>query len=53
MLLYSRTDQWAAALHQFEIGKALLYEELSLPPAAETIALYEVIKARQLPPVAA
>lgn len=53
MLLYARTDQWAAALHQFETGKALLYEEMGLPPAAETVALYEAIKTKQLPPVTA
>jgi DNA-binding SARP family transcriptional activator len=50
MLLYARTDQWAAALHQFEVGKALLHEEMGLPPAAETVALYEAIKTKQLPP---
>jgi DNA-binding SARP family transcriptional activator len=50
MLLYARTGQWAAALHQFEIGRALLYEEMGLPPAAETVALYEAIKTKQLPP---
>jgi DNA-binding SARP family transcriptional activator len=49
MLLYARTDQWTRALHQFEIGKALLYEEMGLPPAAETVALYEAIKTKQLP----
>jgi DNA-binding SARP family transcriptional activator len=50
MLLYARTDRWAAALHQFETWKVLLYEEMGLPPAAETVALYEAIKAKQLPP---
>jgi DNA-binding SARP family transcriptional activator len=52
MLLYARTDQWTAALNQFETGKALLYEEMGMPPAAETVALYEAIKAKQLPPAA-
>ena len=50
MLLYARTGQWTGALHQFEIGKALLYEEMGLPPAAETVALYEAIKTKHLPP---
>jgi DNA-binding SARP family transcriptional activator len=53
MLLYARTNQWAAALHQFETWKALLYEEMGLPPAAETVALYEAIQTKQLPPEAA
>ncbi len=53
MLIYARTGQWAAALRQFETWKALLYEEMGLPPAAETVALYEAIQTKQLPPEAA
>ncbi len=52
MLLYARTDQWAAALQAFEAGKARLYKAMGLPSAAETITLYEAIKAKQLSPTA-
>ncbi|MBN2005137.1 MAG: DUF2791 family P-loop domain-containing protein [Anaerolineae bacterium] len=48
MLLYARTDQWAAALSLFEASKTRLYEDLGLPPAAETITLYEAIKGKHL-----
>jgi serine/threonine protein kinase/predicted ATPase/DNA-binding SARP family transcriptional activator len=48
MQLYAWDDQRAAALRQYEECVRLLDEELGVVPEAETVALYEAIKARQL-----
>ena len=51
MQLYAGSGKMAAALTQYEQCVAVLAEELAVPPAAETVALYEMIKVRQLPPM--
>ncbi len=53
MQLYVWTGQAAAALRQYHECVRALEEELGVSPSAETIALYEVIKAKRvsLPPV--
>ena len=50
MKLYAWAGQQAAALRQYEECVRLLEEELGVEPAPETVALYEAIHARQLPP---
>jgi predicted ATPase/DNA-binding SARP family transcriptional activator len=49
MRLYSHAGQYAAALRQYETCARLLDEELGIEPDPETTALYEQIRARQLP----
>ncbi len=44
--------QQSAALRQYESCRRLLQQELGVPPAAETTALYEQIRARQRQPSA-
>jgi predicted ATPase/DNA-binding SARP family transcriptional activator len=51
MQLYARTGQQAAALRQYAACVRLLQEELHVTPEAETVRLYETIKA-QRPPLA-
>jgi predicted ATPase/DNA-binding SARP family transcriptional activator len=53
MQLYVWTGQAAAALRQYHECVRVLEEELGVSPSAETIALYEAIKANRvsLPPV--
>jgi DNA-binding SARP family transcriptional activator/predicted ATPase/Tfp pilus assembly protein PilF len=45
MLLQARTGQWSAALAQYESCRRTLEKELGVEPAAETILLYERIRA--------
>ena len=45
--LYSLAGQTAAALRQYEEFARLLAEELGAPPAADTTALYEAVKAQR------
>lgn len=52
MQLYAWGDQHSAALRQYEECLRLLDEELGVTPEAETAALYEAIKSRQLSPPA-
>ena len=49
MQLYAWDGQHAAALRQYQECARLLKEELGLEPDPETTALYEAIRARQLP----
>ncbi len=48
MQLYALTGQQTAALRQYETCQQILDEELGVPPAEETTALYEAIKTKQL-----
>lgn len=48
MLLLARDGQRSAALAQFEICRQMLADELEVEPGAETIALYEQIRAGEL-----
>jgi tetratricopeptide (TPR) repeat protein len=48
MCLLTWTGQRGEALHQFESCKRVLWEELGVEPAAETMALYEQIMAGRL-----
>ena len=48
--LYALTGQAAAALHQYQECKDLLYRELGAPPEAETTDLYEAVRTRRFPP---
>jgi DNA-binding SARP family transcriptional activator/pimeloyl-ACP methyl ester carboxylesterase len=50
MQLYAWSDQRSAALRQYQECQRLLQEELGIEPEAETQALYEAIKTRQLKP---
>jgi DNA-binding SARP family transcriptional activator/pimeloyl-ACP methyl ester carboxylesterase len=50
MKLYAWSGQQSAALRQFQECKRILLEELNVQPEAETQALYEAIKRRQLLP---
>lgn len=50
MQLYAWSGQSAAALRQYQECVHLLQTELGIPPAAETTALYEAIRTRQLTP---
>ncbi|MCC7106077.1 MAG: AAA family ATPase [Chloroflexi bacterium] len=47
--LYAATDQWTAALRQYQECVRLLREELGVAPSDETVALYETVRARRLP----
>ncbi|MBK8989205.1 MAG: tetratricopeptide repeat protein [Chloroflexi bacterium] len=50
MRLLARTDQFNAALRQYETCRTLLQEELGVEPMAETTAVYQSIQAaRQRP----
>ena len=49
MQLYAWDGQHAAALRQYQECARLLKDELGLEPDPETTALYEAIRARQLP----
>jgi predicted ATPase/DNA-binding SARP family transcriptional activator/Tfp pilus assembly protein PilF len=49
MQLYGWSGQRAAALRQYHECVQTLNEELSVPPSAETTALYEAIKVNRLP----
>ena len=53
MQLYAWAGQHAAALRQYQECARLLEEELGAPPDAETTALYEAIRTKQLLPPAA
>ena len=53
MRLYAWSEQWSAALRQYETCLQLLEAELGVPPSAETEQLYQAIKAKQLPPPSA
>ncbi|MCB0209330.1 MAG: tetratricopeptide repeat protein [Anaerolineae bacterium] len=48
MLVLARDGQRGAALAQYDTCRAMLAEELSVEPGAETVALYERIKAGQV-----
>jgi DNA-binding SARP family transcriptional activator/pimeloyl-ACP methyl ester carboxylesterase len=48
MQLYAWSGQHSAALRQYQECQRILLEELSISPEAETQALYEAIKTRQL-----
>ncbi len=48
MLLLAVSGQRSAALSQYETCAALLSEELGVDPSAETIALYQKIRAEEL-----
>jgi ABC-type oligopeptide transport system substrate-binding subunit/DNA-binding SARP family transcriptional activator/predicted Ser/Thr protein kinase len=50
MRLYAWSGQHAAALRQYEDCHRILQEELGVPPEDETTQLYEVIKAKEVPP---
>jgi DNA-binding SARP family transcriptional activator/pimeloyl-ACP methyl ester carboxylesterase len=50
MQLYAWSGQQSAALRQYEECRRILFEELGIQPEAETQALYEAIKTRQLAP---
>jgi len=50
MQLYAQAGQQAAALRQYEECTRLLAEEIDAVPAAETVALYEAIRIKRLPP---
>lgn len=52
MQLYAWTGQPSAALRQYQQLVDLLQQELGAAPEAETVALYEAIRARRLPPPA-
>lgn len=49
MELYARSGEHAAAKHQYEMCVRVLDGELGVPPDAETEALYQEIRHRQLP----
>ncbi|CAG0935836.1 serine/threonine-protein kinase PknK [Thermoflexales bacterium] len=51
MQLYAWAGQHAAALRQYQECARLLEGELGVPPDAETTALYEAIRTKQLPPL--
>jgi DNA-binding SARP family transcriptional activator len=48
MRLFARNGQRSAALAQYESCRRFLAEELAVEPAAETVALYEQIRAGEL-----
>lgn len=48
MQLYAYAGQYAAALRQYEECVRLLDHELGVEPEAETVALYQAIKSRQI-----
>lgn len=48
MQLYACTGQWTAALRQYSECEQVLKAELGVSPSAETAALYEAIKTKQL-----
>lgn len=48
MLLLARNGQRAVALTQYETCRRILAEELAAEPSAETVALYEQIRAGEL-----
>lgn len=50
MQLYAQARQTGAALRQYEECVRILAEELDAPPAEETTALYQAIRARRFPP---
>ena len=50
MQLYAQARQTGAALRQYQECVRILAEELDAPPAEETIALYQAIRARRFPP---
>jgi predicted ATPase/DNA-binding SARP family transcriptional activator/pimeloyl-ACP methyl ester carboxylesterase len=50
MQLYAWAGQHAAALRQYQECTRLLNEELGAPPDAETTALYEAIRTKQIQP---
>jgi DNA-binding SARP family transcriptional activator/pimeloyl-ACP methyl ester carboxylesterase len=50
MQLYAWSGQQSAALRQYQECQRILLEELNIQPEAETQALYEAIKTRQLMP---
>jgi predicted ATPase/DNA-binding SARP family transcriptional activator len=50
MRLYAWSGQQAAAVRQYQECARLLEEELGVEPEPETVALYEAIRTRQLPP---
>jgi DNA-binding SARP family transcriptional activator/predicted ATPase len=52
MRTYALAGQLPAALRQYESCVRLLQEELNAAPEAETITLYETIRARRLPTAA-
>jgi DNA-binding SARP family transcriptional activator len=52
MRLYAQAGQQAAAQRQYQECLRLLEAELGVEPEAETTALYESIRARQLAPTA-
>ncbi len=45
MVCYSRSGQIGLALHWYNLCVQVLHDQLDLPPAAETVALYERIRA--------
>ena len=47
MKLYALSDQMAAAMRQYDECVRLLDEELGVEPEAETVALFEAIRARE------
>ena len=53
MQAYALAGDRSNALAQFEVCREILWEELGVEPAAETIALYESIKVGTYGPVAA
>lgn len=50
MQLYAWSGQYTAALRQYQECTQLLQDELALSPEAETTALYEAVRTRQLAP---
>ncbi|MCE7982922.1 MAG: hypothetical protein DYG89_17195 [Caldilinea sp. CFX5] len=49
MQLYAQAGQQAAAVRQYDECVRILAAELDVPPAAETVALYEAIRTRRFP----
>jgi DNA-binding SARP family transcriptional activator/predicted ATPase len=50
MMLLARSGERAAALAHFERSRQLLADEMGIEPVAETVALYEQLKATAAPP---
>jgi predicted ATPase/DNA-binding SARP family transcriptional activator len=44
MRLYAADGQWSAAMNQYRVCRRYLAEELGVPPAAETTALFEAVR---------
>ena len=50
MCLYAMAGERTAVLNQYDLCRAILWEELGVEPAAQTVALYNTVRNQQIPP---